>query len=587
MQSIDQLAQTLNRIDGRGYKAYKDIQGGYRFEGGALFIDHVQADPFAGPSKVRVRVDQTVAQVPGELFRNTVRRVAVEDFLTRQADAALRRISEGGEKHKLLIDVGGQAIVERTACVVTGEFVELRIEVGLPAAGRKVLGQKARQILCELLPREMPRAVSWSDRLDQPGRRHVEQAENHRAIQDALPDRGLVAFVAEGAILPRESGISDKPMDAAAAVLFESPQSLRVTFTLPNPVDGPTGEQKTIEGMGLPQGVSVIVGGGYHGKSTLLRALELGVYPHRPDDGRSFVVTDPDAVKVRAEDRRRVEKVGITPFICDLPNGTDTDQFCTEEASGSTSQAATIVESLEAGAIALLMDEDTCATNLMVRDARMQQLVARDNEPITPLVDRIRALYDRLEVSTILVMGGCGDYFDVADTVLMMNHYRPYDVTEQSRSIAQQIPTDRRDEASEHPLVMPPGRHVDGRSIDPSKGKKQKVDARGREVLTFGTDDVDLRCLDQLTDVSQTRAIGQALRAAGERFCDGHTPLPDLLDRLEALLDEKGLEALNPFEREASRDGGPHPGRLARPRRHEVAAALNRLRSLRTQVSST
>jgi predicted ABC-class ATPase len=466
---------------------------------------------------------------------------------------------------------------------VTDRFIEFRIEVGLPAAGRKVLGQKARQILCDLLPKIIPEAVTWSDRLNAEATRHVQQVENHCHIQDQLPDHGLIAFVVDDAVLPRQSGVSDKPMQSDDLVPFTAPESLRVSFELPNPVDGPGGDRYTIEGMGVPQGVTVVVGGGYHGKSTLLRALELGVYPHMPDDGREFVVTDPDAVKVRAEDRRRVERVAITPFISGLPNGTDTDRFSTEEASGSTSQAATIVESLEAGAIALLMDEDTCATNLMVRDARMQQLVADDHEPITPLVDRIRELYDARGVSTVLIMGGCGDYFDVADTVLMMNHYRPHDVTEQSQRIAQQVPTNRQNESTAHPLQPAAPRAADPGSIDPSRGKKQKIDARGREVLTFGSDDVDLRCLDQLAETSQTRALGQAMRLMAERCFDGQLALSEALDRVEDILDAQGLETLNPFARQPSRDGGPHPGRFARPRRHEIAAALNRLRSLRVR----
>lgn len=580
-QRIDELAQTLGRIDGRGYKAYKDIQGGYDFDGGAIFIDHVQADPFAAPSKGRVRVDQSVAGVPRDLFSTPVRRLALEDFLTRQAHRALQKASDGGEKHKLLIDVGGQQVLERTACVITDPFIEFRLEIGLPAAGRKVLGQKARQILCDLLPDAIPRAVTWSDRLDQPARRHVQLAENHRHIQDQLPDRRLVAFVADDAVLPRASGVSDKPMQSDDLVPFASPESLRVSFELPNPIEGPGGERHTVTGMGVPQGVTVVVGGGYHGKSTLLRALEQAVYPHVPDDGRDYVVTDPDAVKVRAEDRRRVERVSITPFISDLPNAANTDYFSTEEASGSTSQAATIVESLESGAAALLMDEDTCATNLMVRDARMQRLVANEHEPITPLVDRIRELYDRLGVSTILIMGGCGDYFDVANTILMMNQYRPYDVTDEGRRIAGEVPTNRRNESTTHPIGNIAQRAADPNSIDPSRGRKQKVDARGREQLVFGSDDVDLRCLDQLADISQTRATGQALRLLGERFFDGRTTLGPALDQLEDMLDANGLEALNPFSRDGGREGGPHPGRLARPRRHEIAAALNRLRSLK------
>jgi len=446
-----------------------------------------------------------------------------------------------------------------------------------------VLGHKAKQILCDLLPRVIPESVTWSEKLNHEAHRHVQQAENHRFIQDRLPDRGLVAFIGDQAVLPRESGVSDKPMRSNELVPFQSPESLRVSFELPNPIDGPTGSTYTIEGMGLPRGVTVVVGGGYHGKSTILRALEQGVYSHVPGDGRDFVATDPDAIKVRAEDRRRVERVAITPFISGLPNGTNTEHFSTEEASGSTSQAASIVESLEAGAAALLMDEDTCATNLMVRDARMQQLVADAHEPITPLVDRIRELYDTLGVSTILIMGGCGDYFDVADTVVMMNQYRPYDVTAQTQRIARDVPTNRANESTAHPLQRPTPRAADPQSIDPTRGKKQKIDARGREHLTFGSDELDLRCLDQLAETSQTRAAGQALRALAERFFDHQLTLPAALDALEDMLDDQGLEALNPFEKHASRDGGPHPGRLARPRRHEIAATLNRLRSLRVK----
>jgi len=586
MQSIDQLARTLGRIDGKGYKAYKDIQGeGYRFDGGSVHIDHVQADPFASPSRGRVRLDQQVAKLPAELFENPTRQVALEDFLIRRVHRALVKASDGGEKHKLLIDAGGQAVLERAGCVITDQFVEMRLEVGLPAAGRKVLGHKAREILCDILPKAVTDAIRWSEKIDAAGRRFVEQVENHKHIQDRLRERQLVAFVRDGSVLPRESGISDRPMDSEGLVPFASPESLRVSFALPNPVEGPGGSTYEVSGMGVPRGVTVVVGGGYHGKSTLLRALEVGVYPHVPDDGRDFVVTDPDAVKVRAEDRRRVEQVSITPFISGLPNGTDTDRFSTEEASGSTSQAAAIVESLEAGTAALFMDEDTCATNLMVRDARMQKLVEEAAEPITPLVDRIREMYDSLGVSTLLIMGGCGDYFDVADTVVMMNHYRPYDVTAQSRQIARQVPTNRQDESTAHPLSPPTERAVDPNSIDPSRGKKQRVEARGREHLTFGTDDVDLRCLDQLADASQTRAVGQAIRVAGARFFDGRLPLGEALERIEQLIEREGLETLNPFDRGGGREGGPHPGRFARPRRHEIAGALNRLRSLRVKAA--
>ena len=153
---------------------------------------------------------------------------------------------------------------------------------------------------------------------------------------------------------------------------------------------------------GFPQGITLIVGGGFHGKSTLLNALEAGVYNHKPNDGRELVITDPDVVKIRAEDGRSVSGVDISPFINNLPFGQETTQFSTENASGSTSQAANIMEALECEELLrMLVDEDTAATNFMIRDQRMQQLIAKDKEPITPFIDRVRQLYNEHNVSTI------------------------------------------------------------------------------------------------------------------------------------------------------------------------------------------
>ena len=181
-------------------------------------------------------------------------------------------------------------------------------------------------------------------------------------------------------LLPRRSGVDDRPLEGGGVVPFRSPESLRVVLQAPN--------AGSVPGMGVPVGVTLVVGGGFHGKSTLLRALEAGVYNHRPGDGRERVVSDPDTVKVRAEDGRAVAGVDISAFIDGLPLGQDTHHFTTPNASGSTSQAATIVEALESGAHALLVDEDTSATNFMLRDRRMQSLVPKDAEPITPFQPR-------------------------------------------------------------------------------------------------------------------------------------------------------------------------------------------------------
>ena len=328
--------------------------------------------------------------------------------------------------------------------------------------------------------------------------------------------------------------------------------------------------------MGIPQGVTLIVGGGYHGKSTLLRALERGVYPHIPGDGREYIVTRADAVKIRAEDGRRVACVDISPFISELPYGRDTREFSSDDASGSTSQAANIIEALEVGARVLLLDEDTSATNFMVRDARMQALVHSDDEPITPFIDRVHELYARLGVSTVLVMGGSGDYFDVADTVIMMREYLPHAVTAAAKEIARLHPTDRRTEVR-FPLSRVTPRIPLPESFNPSRGRREvKIDAKALDLILYGRDPIELRFVEQLVDRSQTRAIGYAIHLATQRFMDGKTPLADVLDRLEEFFDRSGLDVLDPFRR-----GERHPGAFARPRRYEIAAAINRLRTVR------
>ncbi|MCH7911314.1 MAG: ATPase, partial [Candidatus Hydrogenedentes bacterium] len=326
---------------------------------------------------------------------------------------------------------------------------------------------------------------------------------------------------------------------------------------------------------GVPKGVTRIVGGGYHNKSTLLQSIERGVYPHIPGDGREYVVTARDTVKIRAEDGRRVEKVDISPFITNLPQGRDTEAFSSEDASGSTSQAANIVEALDMRAGALLLDEDTSATNFMVRDARMQALVHKDSEPITPFVERVRELYDTFGVSIIVVMGGCGDYFEAADHVILMRDYQPSDATEGARSVAAAFPTKRKVEAG---FSMRPvrARIPLAESFDPSRGRRPvKIDVRDLDRILYGRDPIELRGVEQLVDLSQTRAIGHGIHLAATRFVDGARTLREVVECLESVFDEEGLDLLDPFYQE-----GRHPGNYARPRKFEIAAAINRLRTV-------
>jgi len=564
----ENLLSILRRIDGRGYKAYKDLRGKYDFSKFLLFIDYVQGDPFASPSRCRVRVAQENAGFPRDLYASKSRRVATQDYIARQFAKALQAGVSGnrgtGKSGLITIDRCGQEVLERTAVVVCEHYVEARISVGLPARGRTVLGRQAAEMLTQELPEVVEKSLFYSSLNAGDLRRHVGTVEDQDYLRERLPEMGLVAFVGNGAVLPRKSGVSDLPLKGDQVVPFYSPPELEVEVELPN--------AGRIKGMGVSEGVTLIVGGGYHGKSTLLRALERGVYNHIPGDGREQVVTVPDAVKIRAEDGRRIEKVNISPFINNLPFGRDTEAFSSDEASGSTSQAANIIEALEMGTHLLLVDEDTSATNFMIRDMRMQHLVTKEKEPITPFIDRVQQLA-RLEVSTCIVIGGSGDYFDVADTVIMMDNYSPRLVTAAAKRISAEFQTSRKPEGGED--FNPPGKRCpDGAGLDPTRGRKVKIAARGLRVIAYGRQNIDLTSVEQLVDTSQTRAIGDLIHYIATRYINGSRPLAEAINLAMQDIEEKGLDIISPYY-------GQHPGDYAMPRPLEVAAAFNRLRSLR------
>lgn len=563
MRDKEELRRILRRIDGRGYKAYKDIQGEYDFGSYILWIEHVQADPFAAPSNVIIKIPQERARFPRDTYGNRSREVGLRDFLTRRFHRLAEQVSEGkrgsGKSGLIAIDRPHQEVLERTSVLVDERWVEARVAVGLPAYGRSIAGREAE----EMFFHELPHIVSGSlffERLDRGELyRHVEVNEDADHLRGKLREMGLVAFIADGSILPRRSGVDPRPLTTDRVIPFVSPPSMRLEVDLPN--------RGRITGMGIPAGITLIVGGGYHGKSTVLNALELGVYNHVPGDGREFVVTDPRAVKIRAEDGRRVEKVDISNFIRGLPFGQDTTAFSTDNASGSTSQAANIIEALEVGATLLLIDEDTSATNFMIRDERMQKLVPKEFEPITPFIDKAGQLFRDYGVSVILVIGGSGDYFDIAHHVICMVNYEPRDVTSQAKAIAAEHVARRAAEGGESfgsinqriPLA---------RSIDPQRRGKAKIRARGVRAIDFGGETIDLSSVEQLVDESQTRAIGHALYYA-TRYMDGRTTLKEVVARVMNDVDRQGLDVIGP----------PNRGDYAAFRGFELAAAMNRLRT--------
>jgi predicted ABC-class ATPase len=574
------LQRRLQDMEGAPYPRYKDLaQNGWDVEGRSImvFFDRVQGDAYAPPSWIRARVPMSAAGFPKDLVLGSrVRNTAVCDFLTRVLSDLLRggggtdwtqavqgggwSSSKGGD---LQVDTPGQFVIERTSVVANSKFVEARVTLALPARGRSIEGYRAADIVGGLL--EAVEGSLFYSALDtETLQRHVESVEDQDALRKKLPELGLIAFVGNGSVLPRKSGVDGRPMtreDSKNLVLFKSPECLEVTVRLPH-----AGE---VLGMGIKRGITVIVGGGFHGKSTLLQALQLGIYNKVPGDGREFVVCDPAAVKIRAEDGRSVKCTDISPFINNLPFGKTTTEFSTGDASGSTSQAANIMEALEVGARVLLVDEDTCATNFMIRDDKMKALVAPDKEPITAFVQKVKPLFEELDVSTVLVVGGSGDFFGVADSVIMMDEYAVLDVTQRAKEVA----------AGSVPPAPRPFGNVGKRQLRRNGlAAEGKVAARNLRCIQYGETEVELSCVEQLVETSQARAIGDCLQrlATGDLLGERKT-FSDVIDDLEKEITgegkpvgDQGLDNLSRRE--------PCPFYVL-PRRFEIAAAVNRLRT--------
>ena len=562
----EDLRSTLSRIDGRGYPAYRDLRGSWFLPQFTLEVRHVQGDPFAAPSRVAVILDPDRAGFDPKTLSNASRRTAISCLLARKfADRAratrARRTGSGRSGEVTMLDPG-QVVLPNTAVLIGSDgTVEARFTIGLPAAGRRILGRQATTLLLETLPALVARTLVCGAHSPVQLNRHAEVNEDADHMRAQLGKLGLVAFIANGSLLPRRSGVDDRPLVDNRAVLFDSPPGLKVTLERLN--------SPPLAGMGIPRGVSLLVGGGYHGKSTVLDAVAQGVYNHRPGDGREWVVTDPTATKIQAEDGRSVAGVDISPFISTLPGGQDTKCFTTTNASGSTSQAAGIIEALEAGSRLLLIDEDTSATNFMSRDRRMQALIRGDDEPITPFIDRVQSLYRDAGASTLLVIGGSGDYLDVADLVLGMVRYEAHDLTAEARSVATAHPTGR---AVHGAPATWPWRHrcPDPRSIRPWRGRKQShIKVPSRTVVEFGNDRIDLTGIRQIALRAQARAIALSLGHL-QQFMGAGMAVEDMLEAMRTLLESDGLDALDPTR----------TGDLAMPRIQEIAATLARLRTL-------
>lgn len=560
MKNLSDLKRELEKIDGRGYKTYKTLEGQYSFEDYILSIDHVQGDPFASPSRIRVIVNSN-NNFPKNLFDEKYKKITICDFLTRLFSKNIYKYGEkvfgSGKSGLIEISKCSQQVIERTSIIINNEKIEARFYVGFPARGRSVLSKELEKILFNIIPNIVKNTLIYNNINIKALNDKLKLLEDQEFIRKQLKDKKLISFIANNSILPRESGISQKPLKDGKK--FISPKELEIEFNTPN--------RGLIKGMGIPEGITLIVGGGYHGKSTLLKALELGVYNHIEGDGREFVITDNTALKVRAEDGRAITKTDISLFINNLPNGKDTKKFYTENASGSTSQAANIIEGIESGTKLFLIDEDTSATNFMIRDSVMQQLVSKDKEPITPFIDVARSLYKQKGISTILVAGSSGDFFDIADLVIQMDNYEPYEVTKKAKALSRGITN-----VNENLKVDIDFNRVILKGTIESSPKGVKVKTLGKDGISINKENIDLRAVEQIVDNEQLNTIGAIMKYAENKLMGKNLTLAQIADNITEELKNNliGIENIK---------GGY--GSFAIVRKQEIMCVYNRYRKIK------
>lgn len=543
---MDQLIALLKKIEKQDFRSYQQIKGKYDFKDFELSIDFVQSDSNASASRLRAFRPWSLTDLQWLCDQSKSYQIGARDFIARQF------VEFAKHDNAISMSLTGQTVQDTASVLFTEQGIELRFRLNLPADGRHILGKKAINLLTFHLPKFIRRATIARELDLDALKKHSAIVEDQTYLRSQLSSRDLIAFVADGSLLARESGFSDRPLKDGIA--FVAPESLAVELD--------TLHHGTLRGLGIKKGITLIVGGGFHGKSTLLHAVERGIYNHLAGDGREFVVTEPNAVKIRAEEGRSITNVNLSNFINNLPLGKSTDEFSTTNASGSTSQAAWVQESLEAGVSSFFIDEDTCATNFMIRDARMRALISAEQEPISPFVDKVGALRDDFGISTLLVMGGSSDYFPVADTVIQIKDYQAYDLTEQTKALLAQELTPPTTEVYDKSILLPSPRALNCKALLRllTEGK-YRITAKGNKQLKIGKEIIELSAIEQLESATQINAIGWVIF----NLAQTDQWLKDPMAAIEEVLEGDWLAKL------------PANGDLSKPRVIDVMAALNRL----------
>lgn len=448
-------------------------------------------------------------------------------------------VNGSGSTVYLLTD-GVERALQKCLCI--------RMQVQLPY--RKV--RKAVQMMCRDLPDAVDSLLANFDIVNL--QKAIALAQKQSAIREWLRGSDYCAFIANGSILPRAKG-TDGPM--VGAVPFRSTPDDEIDVC-------------GVRGMGIKKGVTVITGGGYSGKSTLLDAIAAGIYDHALGDGRELCITDDSAVTISAEDGRSVKHVNISPFIRWLPGG-DTYDFSTDHASGSTSQAANIMEAVDAGAKLLLVDEDRSATNFMIRDRMMKELI--EKEPITPFTDRANELHTEHGVSTILVIGGSGEYLSIADKIYMMEDYQIHDVTEKAQNICRSYGVATQLPESAH-WAQSRTLYSDHFSSYPEGSGTEKLQVADMGFIMIGDERIDVRGLHDIVSQRQLNALGFMLRHLEIANNDRKIDIEKKVNALYLRIKEEGLDFLySSFFTTCERF-------FDLPRKQELLAVVNRMRKI-------
>lgn len=579
---MDQVSfeKKLHNMDQQPYYAYKNLSGiSVSFNNFSILFKHIQGSPGASPASLcQLVIPAKYLNLPNWSQSTQARTVASEDYILRIFyDAVIHcaQQNRGDEGSGSFQTVNmPQQVLKRNIVQFFEHSLSINFRISLPGSKKKTtLCKEAVKMFSYELPliiKFIRHAISENKALKQ----HCDCVEDMLTLQNNLTQYGLIAFVADGSLLARESGISDRPVPKDA-IPFKVPDDLTVEVDLPN--------AGKVRGLGLRAGISTIIGGGYHGKSTLLNALVKAIYPHIPGDGREQVVVNREAVYICAEEGRCVRDLNISAFFYSLPHSSDPHHYSTDNASGSTSEASSVVEYVQAGAKLLLIDEDSSAANFLYRDPDLRELIPED--PIIPFFDRIQELYSKYGVSTLIIASGSCRYFSVSDQIIAMKNYLPVEMTKRAKALKGRS-THLAESSPEATLPITDKRILSQDNFNPEYINKRlkkiipiRIKAlRGQEheIIEYGMDKIDIRYLSSIVDADQIMTIGYLLLLSRHlKLYEEKCSPTQLAKKLLALIQEKDLDILQIPE--------TTPVFFSQVTVLELVGALNRLRSLKTK----